>query len=67
MDDLEEKVELPQPFISLLNSEDVDLDGNVDVDRSYEKSDPSASTLNPNVNDNRRLFQEHRGNNVDWD
>ena len=67
MVDLEEKVELPQPFMNLLNSADFGVDGDVDVDGSDEKLDPSASTLNPNVNDNRRLFQEHRSNLLDWD
>ena len=59
--DLEEKIELPRPFVGLLDREDIDSDEN------EEKPDPAASIINPNVNDDRRLFQEHRVYGKDWD
>ena len=56
----DEKLELPQPFLGVLNIE------SIDTDDDEEKQDPAASTKNPNYKDNRRLFQEKR-HNLDWD
>ena len=48
----DEEIEDAQPFVGLLNIEEDELD------HVAEEYDSAASILNPNVNDDRRLFQE---------
>ena len=52
MEDLQENSDEVHPFLDLVNIFDVE-DPGVDA-----KADPAAATINPNYNDNRRLFQK---------
>ena len=48
----DEEIEDAQPFVGLLNIEEED-----EVNHVAEEYDSAASMLNPNVNDDRRLFK----------
>ena len=70
-DDMDDEIEVPQPFVDLLEHENMHTDvkdDNVDpADEKDDKVDPAASIINPNINDSRRLFQEHRVPEIGWD
>ena len=51
MEDLQEEFDEPRPFFELVDIFEVE-DLRVD-----SKADPAVATINPNYNDNRRLFQ----------
>ena len=61
IDDMDDEIELPEPFVNLLNHE------NIDFDEKEDNIDPTASIINANINDDRRLFQENRLHVLDWD
>ena len=60
-DDMDDEIEVPQPFVDLLEHE------NMHTDEKDDNVDPAASIINPNINDSRRLFQEHRVPDLGWD
>ena len=59
---MDEPVNVDDPFVELINLESKEVD-EFSYDGSVEKA---ASTLNPNKDDNRRLFQV-RSTNLTWD
>ena len=60
-DDMGDEIEVPQPFVDLLEHD------NIYIDENDDNVDPAASIMNPNINDDRRLFQEHRVPELGWD